>query len=147
MFERRKTPAWGAGVARGDLARTSERTDPSHTPAPTTKQVVILIEPVDRRDRFAARLDVRLLVKSSRTPFLDAARALIALGFHPDSTLVMRHTGSEVDALRARLGTAAGLTVEDCPGGSKPPRFVRYRPRDRVEGSARTATDLPEAAE
>jgi hypothetical protein len=100
---------------------------------------LIVVEPVDRHGRFAARLDGRVLVNSSRTPFLDAARRLIAEGADPSGIIIMRHRGSDVDALRARLGVAAGLTVEE--RDSRTPRFVRWKALHLTDGSSRTAED------
>lgn len=75
--------------------------------------------------RFEARLDGRLLC-TSRQPFLDAARKLIAEGHDPDEVLVMRRPGSEIDALKAKLGDAAKLTVHETDDAG--PYFRRYRP-------------------
>ncbi len=102
-------------------------------------QQVIVVSPTDRRDRFAARLDGRVLVRSSRTPFCDAARVLLAEGFDHSITIVMRHRGSDVDALRARLGVAARLTVREEDG--RAPRFTRWKPLHLGDGSARAAAD------
>ena len=67
---------------------------------------------------FEARLAGEVLCVSE-TPLLDAARALLARGIaRPDDTIVMRHAGSHVDALRARVGVAAGLAIEDRPSGN-----------------------------
>lgn len=117
----------------------------------SSRDVVIIVAPADRRDRFSASLDGGVLVKSSRTPFLDAARALLRKGRDPSTTIVMRHRGSHVDALRARLGAAARLTVREEDG--RPPRFARWKPLHLGDGSARraedgaAATSLAEAAE
>jgi hypothetical protein len=89
----------------------------------------ILITPA-RPGRFDARLagSDQYLVEGSRTPFCDAARALLAAGLaDPGDTLAMRHAGSEHDALRARVGVAAKLTVDETAGNGTP-RFVRHRP-------------------
>lgn len=61
----------------------------------------------------------------SQTPFFDAARKLISQGYDPDTTLILRHAGSETDSLRAELGTAASLTVEETAYG---PRVRRWKP-------------------
>ena len=79
--------------------------------------------------RFEARLDGRLLCRS-RQPLLDAARILLAEGCDPDERIVMRHAGSTVDALSAKVGVAAGLTVSESHG---PPRFVRWQPFHRFQ--------------
>jgi hypothetical protein len=58
--------------------------------------------------RFTARIDGRVLVQSSRQPFLEAATVLVAQGYHPGAMITMRHAGGLVDALRAKLGGGAG---------------------------------------
>ena len=52
-----------------------------------------------------------ILLATSRTPFFESARKLIELGADPADLLVMRHRGSNTVSLRARVGTAAKLTV------------------------------------
>jgi hypothetical protein len=76
--------------------------------------------------RFQARLGStgELLVGSSRQPFVDSARVLLEKGYDPNVTLQMVHAGSQVVALRARLGKAAKLSVEEGVNG---PRFVAFR--------------------
>jgi hypothetical protein len=80
---------------------------------------------------FEARLDGDCIVASSRTPFCDAARKLIDLGYDRAAILVMKHAGTEIVALRAPLLKAAKLNVEEGPYG---PRFVAFRtgPKTRV---------------
>ena len=84
----------------------------------TTRAHVIAVSPHLRPDgtrhpnAFEARLAGAPLCVSE-TPLLDAARALLARDIaQPDDTIVMRHVGSHVDALRARVGVAAELAVE-----------------------------------
>jgi hypothetical protein len=92
--------------------------------------VVIVVEPARRADgKLAAGLyvatlagDARPLVKS-RAPLLDAARILLARGYAPGATILMRWRGGDVDSLSAPLGVAAALAVDEGP----PMRFVRYR--------------------
>jgi hypothetical protein len=60
---------------------------------------------------------------NSRQPFLDAARRLIEQGYDPATMLVMRHAGSSIDSLRAPLGVAACLTVDEHHGV-----FARWKP-------------------
>ena len=64
------------------------------------------------------------LLCTSRQPFLQAARVLIALGHDPVTTLAMRHKDSKVESLRARLGVAASLSVDEHNGT----RFVSWKP-------------------
>jgi len=80
------------------------------------------METKQRNGRFEARLDGddRVLCVS-RTPFFDAARELVANGYDPNLTLIMRHAGSDTDSLRAKLGTAASLTLEETDYGTQAP--------------------------
>ena len=110
---------------------------------------VIVVSPHMRSDgtrhsnAFEARLGGAVLCVSE-TPLLDAARALLARGIaRPDDTIVMRHAGSDVDAIRARVGVAADLTISDPAGGRRTAlrrweEFARARPR-----IARTPSRLP----
>jgi hypothetical protein len=98
--------------------------DPSNAAGPAV--IVITIEPDQRAPgHFAARLsgDNCVLAKS-RTPFCDAARKLVDLGADPAATLVSVRAGSNTESLRAQLGIAAGLTVEESAFG---PVFRRHR--------------------
>ena len=78
----------------------------------------------DAEQQYEARLDGELLCLS-RTPFLAAARALLEAGHAPETEIAMTHAGSDVVALRARLGDAAHLTVREDQKGA---RFVTYSP-------------------
>jgi hypothetical protein len=103
-------------------------------PGGVLAELVLVASPHIRSDgtkhpnAFDARLagsDAVLCV--SETPLLSSARALLAAGMAgPDDTIVMRHAGSDFDALRARVGAAAGLTIEDTPSGGGP-RLRQYR--------------------
>src|SRR5882762_8721168 len=90
--------------------RKANAGQPSNPPA----TIKIVLESVNRRGRSSASLpDGTVLVGSSRQPFLDAARVLIAAGYDPDSWLEGWRPGATAFALRARLGIAAGLTVDE----------------------------------
>ena len=67
--------------------------------------------------QFEARCDGEVIVARTRAPLLDSARALLAAGYDPDTVAVMRHTGSDIDALTARIGTAARFYVEESAHG------------------------------
>jgi hypothetical protein len=74
----------------------------------------IILKRVNRHGRSSASLpDGTVLVGSSRQPYLDAARVLIATGYDPDKWLEGWRPESTGFALRARLGIAAGLTVDE----------------------------------
>jgi hypothetical protein len=64
-----------------------------------------------------------ILLATSRTPFFESARKLLELGADPADLLTMRHAGSLRLSLRARVGTAAKLTVLETNGG---PRFAPW---------------------
>ena len=99
-------------------------------------EILILVEPVSR-GRFCARLadGGRVIVRSSRQPFLDAARRLLAIGYDQTTLLAMRHVGSDTDCLIAQIGAASTLRVKEDRGG---PYFVPWEPiTRRVEALAR----------
>jgi hypothetical protein len=74
----------------------------------------IILESVNRHGRSSASLpDGTILVGSSRQPFLDAARVLIAAGNDPDSWLEAWRPGATAFALRGRLRIAGALTVDE----------------------------------
>jgi hypothetical protein len=89
--------------------------------------IAILVSPIRTSPgRFQARREGtdELLVDSSRQPFVDAARVLVGKGYNPAGVLEMKHQGSDIIALRASLGKAARLSVEEGVNG---PRFVPLR--------------------
>jgi hypothetical protein len=103
-------------------------------------ELTLIVAPHIRRDgtrhpnAFDARLDGDLIC-TSETPLFDGARALLKTGkAAADDMLVMRHVGSEHDALRARVGVAAGLTIEETGHG---PRRRKYKPRPTLDGRPR----------
>jgi hypothetical protein len=80
------------------------------------------------RGLYEARLGSTVLCRS-KTPFLSAARALLEANHAPETQLTMAHEGSDVVAMRATLGTAARLTVEETHRSG--PNFRPYRPHPR----------------
>jgi hypothetical protein len=99
----------------------------------------IVITPVpERLGAFAARREGSpKVICVSRSPFLDSARCLVADGYDPNTLLTMQHDGTDVFALGARLGTSAGLTVEESAHG---PVFRNWRP-------SKTATPIQQQQE
>jgi hypothetical protein len=92
------------------------------------REITVVVAPTSRRTgRYVARLGEggQVLCKSSTKPFLNAARKLMDLGFDPSISLVMHHSGSDTVCLRATIGAAAVLTVEDTQYG---PRFRPWKP-------------------
>ena len=100
----------------------------------------IIVTPAPRgAGRFEARLDGHDRVLCvSRTPFFDAARKLLAQGYDPDDLLMLRHAGSDTDSLRAKLGTAASLTVKETGYG---PELQPWKPFSTLPVRARNAPD------
>ena len=116
----------------------------SRSPDRQSKLTIIITPAPSGIGRFEARLDgTDRVLCVSRTPFFDAARKLIAEGNNPDTTLVMRHAGSKTDSLRAQLGAAASLSVEETDYG---PKLRRWKPfstlavEPRIASEALTAT-------
>jgi hypothetical protein len=70
----------------------------------------------------------KLVIESSRQPFLDAARRLLSSGVSADAFLIMRHVRSHTDSFKAKIGEAAKLTVQE--GEELGPRFARWKPFD-----------------
>jgi hypothetical protein len=87
------------------------------------------------------------------SPVLALCRKLTEAGCDPRRRLHAYRDGTLCLIVRS-IGEAARLTVEDRPGGGKPPRFIRHRPMsDRAEGSPSIAPfgksdrAIPETAE
>ena len=104
-----------------------------------TALTIVLSPASSGSGRFEARLhgyDRVLCV--SRTPFFDAARELVADGHDPNLTFVQRHAGSDTDGLRAKLRTAASLTVEETDYG---PKLRSWKPFSTLAVRSRIAFD------
>jgi hypothetical protein len=86
-------------------------------------RLTITVTPAGR-GKFIAHLDGRALCHRTFSPFLAAVRTLAAEGYDPASTIIMRHKGSNTDALSSTIGQAAGLSVRETQTLS--PRFERY---------------------
>jgi len=119
------------------------------------REHVITVSPHIRRDgtrhpnAFEARIaGSEAVLCVSETPLLSAARALLAAGqAGPDDLIVMRHAGSDTDALRAKVGVAAGLTLSDPAGGRRIAlrRWEEFaRVRSRITQTASPAPKRPE---
>lgn len=109
-------------------------------PTACISEIALIVNTAKHRsDLYEARLagGLELLCVSS-TPFFASARKLIAAGYDPKSTLVMRHAGSGADCLRCPLSSAAVLTVEETKYG---PKLRRWKPLSTLEGPPRIALD------
>jgi len=95
---------------------------------------------MDRCGHYTARLPSGEII-TSRQPMLDCARALLARDYHPRLRLEMRRRGKKDWDLRAEIGVAAKLTVDEHGDGI---RFAKWKPFSRPAVSSRIAqTDLP----
>jgi hypothetical protein len=103
-----------------------------------TSTLAVIVAPALRgTGRYQARLeDNDRVLCVSNTPYFDAARKLVTAGYDPNITLVMRHAGLETECLRAPLGAAAALTVEETPYG---PKLRRWKPLFTLAVAPRTA--------
>jgi hypothetical protein len=111
--EKRRHAAGSGARVSGHCASAQPARPQDNTDRQSDPPLVVLVETVDRRSRFRARLGDRIIVESSRQPFFDAARALITEGCDPAVMLIMRHAGAATDALIAKVGVAARLTIRE----------------------------------
>jgi hypothetical protein len=87
---------------------------------------VLVIKPSSRAARFFGYLGDDLIV-TSRQPFLDGARALLARGYDPATPYNMRHANSDaLSFVTTTIGHAAGLSVSD----ARTPRIQKFEPFD-----------------
>jgi hypothetical protein len=108
------------------IAENSPHPQAADTAVRPVDPVVILVASVGR-GRFRASLDGRVLVSSTTTPLLDAARVLAGKGVDPATRIVMRHEGKDYDALTSTVAAAAKLTVKESTRDGKP-RFGDWHP-------------------
>jgi hypothetical protein len=92
---------------------------------------------------FSATVDGRVVVASSRQPFLDSARVLMRTGIAAETVIMGVLTGSTTVSLRGRVGDAARFTVEEGPHG---PRFRRRQSASET-GVAASPVSLPRSAQ
>jgi hypothetical protein len=99
--------------------------------APAADRVTLSLTPHSQRSpngtmRFDAYHD-GALVCTSHQPLLDGARALLDLGYPPETLLTTRHVGNSYDnVIPAPIGKLAGLTTEESSGTEA--RLRKYRP-------------------
>jgi hypothetical protein len=85
---------------------------------------VLVIKPSGKAGRFLGHIGDELIV-TSRQPFLDGARALLARGSDPATAYNMRHADSDVlSFVTTTIGHAAGLSVVDAAQGTRFRKFV-----------------------
>jgi hypothetical protein len=83
-----------------------------------------VIKPSGRAGRFLGYVGDEIII-TSRQPFLDGARALLARGYDPATPYNMRHANSDVlSFVTTTIGHAAGLSVSD----TRTPRLQKFVP-------------------
>jgi hypothetical protein len=70
--------------------------------------------------------DTSKFLLTSKTPFVDASRVILDLGYDPSTILEMYDNDQSMVCLRGRLRDIAGIVVIE--GERSGPRFGRYRP-------------------
>ncbi len=116
-----KTAVGGLPFIRSAEGRASPQSSsasalaPASSAAPTCGVIITVVSVGE--SQFEAWCDGQLIVARTRQPLLDGARALLTAGYHPDTVAVMRHAGSDVDALTAQIGIAARFYVEESAHG------------------------------
>jgi hypothetical protein len=63
--------------------------------------------------RFVATLNGMTIIKPTRQPFFNAARALLQLGYDPTLRLCARHQGATIIAMSSTIGEAAKWAIEE----------------------------------
>lgn len=78
------------------------------------------------RAKFNAYFGDTLIVERSATPFLDAARALKAMGYADGTIITQTYQGSSTIGLTSTIGKAAKLSLTE--RDDKGLRYEAYRP-------------------
>jgi hypothetical protein len=132
--EKARVPAAAKTADRNHLTESWKNSD-DKAPSPLIQLMIVVSPATGRPGAFAARLEGESTVLVvSRAPFLASAWKLIAAGYPPDAVFMMRRGGAEGFDLKARLGKAAKLTIEESAHGPVF-RTVRYGPPSAVSGS------------
>jgi hypothetical protein len=126
---RRGPPQQGAANGPQECDRLGGAIDFVNTEGSPQKQLTARLYPDRRGERFDVIFDGEVIVRRSRCPELDLARALLAHGI----VGTVRVLDGNADRPRPRtifnIEKAAALTVEEGPNG---PRFVK-RKQSRVD--------------
>jgi len=95
------------------------------TDVSVSAKLLIVLKPVGRHDRFRVEHEGKVIVRASRQPICDAARALHQRGYPDNVLLVARHHGADHDAISGPLGTWRQLRVRE---DRNAPRFANWEP-------------------
>jgi hypothetical protein len=92
--------------------------------------IVLVTKPSGKAGRYLGYVGDKLIV-TSRQPFLDGARSLLARGYDPATPYNMRHANSVASSfVTTTIGHAAGLSVVDAAHGT---RFRKFVPSEDIE--------------
>ena len=69
------------------------------------------------RGSWSASIDGRVVCPSVRSPFVAAAKALLAEGHAPETEIAMKHEGSTIVAMRGKIGALSALADEAATPG------------------------------
>jgi hypothetical protein len=83
--------------------------------------------------------------KASRQPFCDSPRELLAMGFDPKSTLVMKPHGSDAISLKGVLGEVAKVSVHEGKQFISPQTFPSTEKGLPSRGLGEQRSKAPEA--
>jgi len=101
-----------------------------------SQMIVLVIKRAPKAGRYLGYVDGELIV-SSRQPFLDGARALLARGYDPATPYNMRHASSDLlSFVTTAIGHAAGLSVVDAAQGTRFRKFTASEPDEQIEEAA-----------
>jgi hypothetical protein len=115
---------------------------PRERQASTERRVSALIDLVlapAGAGKFRAMVGSAAITRPTRQPLLDGARALLALGYAPETRIAARHAGSTIVTVRSTVGEAARWTIEDADRGGLRNRL--WKARSSWDGAPKTATE------
>jgi hypothetical protein len=117
----------------GELPTNSLDGGRARSIAAPSQTIVLVIKPSSKVGRFLGYIGDELIV-TSRQPFLDGARALLARGHDSATPYNMRHTNSDVlSFVTTTVGHAAGLSVNE----KRASRFQKFEPFEwRIDKAA-----------
>lgn len=117
-------PGKGAAHSVGEISKNATEYTTASSITTTAAQTSSPPTPIRAELSGDRRCSAEGLTVNAHAPFLAMARKLIAAGYDPHHVLEA-YRGTTL-CLRAQLGAAAQLTVQD--GSDGPPRFRQYRP-------------------
>ena len=111
--------------------------------------MIVTLIPHRHGQMFACELPNGMRIKPMKVPIFGAARALLALGFTPDTLLEFRHVGSGIIAAGGIVGELAKWTVRERDrGGLRRELWEPYEDaHSSIRGVSESAPDASPAPE